>query len=156
MSKEEKNTRAITVNRKAYHDYEILSKHEAGLVLLGTEVKAIREGRVNLKDSHVEIRRGEAFLVNCHIGPYSNAGLNNHEAERPRKLLLHLRELRKFDQRVTVKGLTLVPLRMYFNPRGRVKLEVGLVKGRRSYDKKQKIKDRDIKREVDRELKRYR
>jgi len=155
MSKEDKNTRAITVNRKAYHDYEILSKHEAGLVLLGTEVKAIREGRVNLKDSHVEIRRGEAFLVGCHIGPYSNAGLNNHENERPRKLLLHARELRKFDQRVTVKGVTIVPLRMYFNPRGRVKLEVGLVKGRRSYDKKQKIKDLDIKREVDRELKRY-
>ncbi len=155
MSKEDKNSRVITVNRKAFHDYEILSKHEAGIVLVGTEVKAIREGRVNLKDSHVEIRAGEAFLVNCHIGPYSAASINNHEPERPRKLLLHARELRKFDQRVTVKGVTIVPLRMYFNARGRVKLEVGLVKGRRSYDKKEKIKERDIRREVDRELKRY-
>lgn len=155
MSKENKNARVITVNRKAFHDYEILSKHEAGLVLVGTEVKAIREGRVNLKDSHVEIRAGEAFLVNCHIGPYSSASINNHEPERPRKLLLHSRELHKFNQRVTVKGVTIVPLRMYFNARGRVKLEVGLVKGRRSYDKKEKIKERDIRREVDRELKHY-
>ena len=156
MSKKEKGNQNITVNRKAFHDYEIISKHEAGMVLLGTEVKAIREGRVNLKNSHVEIRKGEAFLVNCHIGPYSNANLNNHEPERPRKLLLHARELHKFDQRVTVKGVTIVPLRMYFSPGGRVKLEIGMVKGRRSYDKKQKLKDRDIRREVDRELKRHR
>jgi SsrA-binding protein len=146
----------VTVNKKAFHDYEILTKYEAGLVLLGSEVKSIRAGAVSLKDSYVEIRAGEAFLVSSHIGQYANASFNNHEPRRERKLLLNRREIRKCDQRVQVKGLTIIPLRMYLNDKGLVKLEIGLAKGKRQYEKKQKIKDRDIKREVERELKHYR
>lgn len=150
--KENKN---VTINRKAYHDYEIISKHEAGIVLLGTEVKAIREGRANLKDSYVDVKSGEAILIGAHIGQYSNASINNHEPERSRKLLLNKREISKFIQRVLVKGVSIVPLRMYFNEKGKLKVEIALAKGKRSYDKKSVIKAKDIKREVDRELKRY-
>jgi SsrA-binding protein len=146
----------ITVNKKAFHDYEIIEKIEAGMVLLGSEVKAIREGRVNLKDGYVEIKHGEAFLVSSHIGPYSNASYNNHEPERQRKLLLHKRELRKFDKKIKTRGVTIVPLRMYFDAKGRVKVEIALARGKRAYDKKQQIIARDVKREIDREMKRFR
>ena len=146
----------ITVNKKAFHDYEIIDKLEAGIALLGTEVKAIREGRVNLKDAYVEIRGREAFLVSAHIGPYSNANINNHEPERERKLLLHKRELYRLDKKVKTRGVTIVPLRMYFTPKGRVKIEIALAKGKRAYDKKQKIIEKDVKREMDREMKRFR
>ena len=145
----------VSVNRKAFHDYEILSKHEAGIVLLGTEIKAIREGRVNLKDAYIDVKSGEAVLRGAHIGQYSNASINNHEPERPRKLLLHRREINKFIQRVMVKGVSIIPLRLYFIENGRLKIEIALAKGKRSYDKKSAIKDRDIKREVNRELKNY-
>lgn len=146
----------ITVNKKAFHDYEIIDKLEAGMALLGTEVKAIREGRVNLKDAYVEIKSGQAFLVSSHIGPYSNANINNHEPERERKLLLHKRELSRLDKKVRTRGLTIIPLRMYFTPKGKVKVEIALAKGKRTYDKKQKIIEKDVKREMDRELKRFR
>lgn len=145
----------ITSNRKAYHNYEILEKLEAGISLLGSEIKAIREGKANLKDSYVEIRGREALLVNAHIGPYSNASYNNHEPERLRKLLLHRREIHKLERKVKLKGISIIPLSMYYNKKGLVKVEIGLAKGKRQYDKKQAIKDRDIKREVDRELKYY-
>jgi len=130
-------------------------KYDAGIVLLGSEVKSIREGRVSFKDSYVEIKSQGAFLVSTHIAPYSNATYNNHEPERERKLLLHKQELKKLDRKVRTRGVTIVPLRMYFSPKGLVKVEIGLAKGKRLYDKKQKIKEKDIQRDMDRELKRY-
>lgn len=145
----------ITVNKKAHHNYEIIEKIEAGIVLMGSEVKAIREGKVNLKDSYVEIRLKEPRLINSHISLYSNASYNNHEPERERKLLLHRREIKKWDKKVKTRGVSIVPLRMYFNDRGFIKIEIALAKGKREYEKKQKIKEREIKREVDRELKYY-
>lgn len=148
-------TKNITSNRKAYHNYEILEKLEAGISLLGSEIKAIREGKANLKDSYVEIRGREAILISAHIGPYSNASYNNHEPERTRKLLLHKREIHKLERKVKIKGMSIIPLSLYFNQKGIVKVEIGLAKGKRQYDKKQAIKDRDIKREVDRDLKFY-
>lgn len=151
----ENKLRIITVNKKAFHNYELIEKFEAGMVLLGSEIKSIREGKVNLKDSYVEIRNLEAFLLNSHISLYSNASYNNHEPERVRKLLLHKRELLKLDKKIRTKGVAVIPLKMYFSPKGKVKLEIAIAKGKREYEKKQKIKDRDIKRDVERELKRY-
>ncbi len=149
-------TKNITVNKKAFHDYEIIEKYEAGIVLLGSEVKSIREGRVSFKDSYVEIRSQEAFLISTHIAAYSNASYNNHEPERVRKLLLHKQELKKLDRKIKTRGVTIIPLRMYFSSKGKVKLEIALAKGKRLYDKKQKIKEKDIQRDMDRELKRFR
>lgn len=146
----------ITVNKKAFFDYEIVEKFDAGMVLLGSEIKAIREGRINLKDSFVEIKQGEALLIGCHISPYSNSSYNNHTPERTRKLLLHKREIRKIDTKVKSKGVTIVPLRMYFNEDGFVKIEIALAKGKRSYDKKQRIIENDVKRDMDREMKNFR
>lgn len=151
-----KEFRNITINRKAFHDYEVLEKYEAGMELVGSEVKSIREGKVNLKDSYVEIRNLEAFLLNSHISQYSNASYNNHEPERVRKLLLHRREIMKLDKKVKAKGNSIIPLRMYFNLKGKIKIEIALARGKRSYDKKQAIKDRDISRDTDRELRNYR
>ncbi len=147
---------SIAVNRKAWHDYEILNKYEAGVSLVGSEVKSIREGRVNLKDSYVEIREMEAFLMNTHISEYMNSSYNNHEPRRKRKLLLHKAEIMKLDRKIKVKGVTIVPLRMYFNPKGYIKMEIAVVKGKRLYEKKQTIKDRDVNREINRDLKNYR
>jgi SsrA-binding protein len=148
--------KTLTVNRKVFHDYEILEKFEAGLVLTGSEVKSICDGRVNLKDSYVEIRQGEAFLVRAHISPYPNASYNNHEPERERKLLLNRREIHKIDQKVKARGVTVVPLQMYFAQRGKIKLEIAIAKGKRAYEKKQKIKEKDIQREMERELRHFR
>ncbi len=145
----------ITVNKKAYHDYEIIEKFEAGIVLVGSEVKSIRDGRVNLKDSYVSMRLGEAILLNCHIGPYPNASYNNHEPERERKLLLNKQELKKIDKKVKTRGLAVIPLQMHFTPKGRIKVEIAIAKGKRAYDKKQQIKEKDIKREMAREMKNY-
>lgn len=145
----------ITLNKKALHLYEIIEKIEAGIALLGSEVKSIREGKVNLKDCYVSIRGGEAFLLNSHISAYSNASYNNHEPERERKVLLHRREISKLDQKVKERGLSIVVLRMYYNDRGRIKLEIALAKGKRLWEKKQKIKEKDIKRLAERELKHY-
>lgn len=145
----------ITVNKKAFHDYEIIEKFDAGMSLMGSEIKSIRDGRVNLKDSYVEIRRGEAYLIGCHISPYSNASYNNHEPERARKLLLHKRELLKMDNKVKTRGVTIVPLKMFFNDKGLAKIEIAIAKGKRVYDKKQKIIENDVKRDMDREMKKY-
>lgn len=145
----------ITLNKKALHEYEILEKFEAGMVLRGSEVKSIREGKVNLKDAYVLIRNREAILMNSHIAAYSNASYNNHEPERERKLLLNRKEIDKLDKKVKERGFSLVALRMYFTSKGYIKLEIALAKGKRLWEKKQKIKERDIKREVDRELKHY-
>jgi SsrA-binding protein len=145
----------ITVNKKALHEYEIIEKIEAGMALRGSEVKSIREGKVNLKDAYVLIRDREAFLINSHIAAYSNASYNNHEPERERKLLLNRKEIKKLHKKVKERGFSLIALRMYFNLKGFIKLEIALAKGKRLWEKKQKIKERDIRREMDRELKHY-
>jgi len=151
----ERKGRVVTVNRRARKDYTILREYEAGLVLTGSEVKSIRQGNVNLKDSYVGIREQEAFLFNAHIAEYKNSSYHNHEPNRLRKLLLHRREIRKIDKQVKGKGTTIIPLKMYFNPRGKIKIEIAIAKGRREYEKKQAIKERDIKRDMQRQLKDY-
>lgn len=143
----EKAQRIIADNRKAFHDYHVLESMEAGVALLGTEVKAIREGRVNLRDSFGRIENGEVWLMNVHISPYSHTGYAHHEERRQRKLLLHRHEIRKLTGRVAEKGLTLVPLQMYFKD-GRVKVSLALVKGKQAHDKRETIRRREIDRET--------
>jgi SsrA-binding protein len=137
----------IAENRKASHDYHLLETFEAGLVLLGTEVKAIREGRVNLRDSFARVEDGEVFIYNMNISPYSHRGYAEHEPLRRRKLLLHRDEIRKLVGKTVEKGMTLVPVRMYFK-NGRVKVAVSLAKGKRQYDKRETIKRREADRET--------
>jgi SsrA-binding protein len=137
----------IAENRKAFHDYHILDTYEAGIVLLGTEVKSIREGRVNLRDSFARVEGGEVFLYNVNISPYSHRGYAEHEPLRQRKLLMRRDEIRKLIGRTVEKGMTLVPLRMYFKS-GRVKVAVGLAKGKKDYDKRETIKRRETERET--------
>jgi SsrA-binding protein len=137
----------IAENRKAYHDYHLLETFEAGVALLGTEVKAIREGRVNLRDSFARVDDGEVFLYNVHISPYSHRGYADHEPLRRRKLLLHRHEILKLIGKTVEKGMTLVPVRMYFK-NGRVKVAVGLAKGKKEYDKRETIKRREADRET--------
>jgi SsrA-binding protein len=138
---------SIAENRKARHDYHLLETFEAGVVLLGTEVKAIREGRVNLRDSFARVEGGEVFLYNVNISPYSHRGYANHEALRRRKLLLHRDEIRKLIGRTVERGMTLVPVRMYLK-NGRVKVAVSLAKGKKEYDKRETIKRRETERET--------
>ncbi len=147
--------KSIALNRKAFHDYEILEKFEAGIALAGTEVKSIRAGRVSLKDSFVEIHDREAFLLRCHITPYLNASFFNHEPERKRKLLLNKQEIHRLDQKVKERGFSIIPLQLYLTPKGLVKIEIALVRGKRTYEKRQKLKERDIKREMDRDVQRF-
>ena len=137
----------IAENRKAFHDYHILDTWEAGMVLLGTEVKSIREGRVNLRDSFARIERGEVWLYNVNISAYSHRGYADHEPLRQRKLLMHRDEIRKLIGTTTEKGMTIVPTRMYYK-NGRVKVEVGLAKGKKDYDKRETIKRREVDRET--------
>jgi SsrA-binding protein len=143
----------ISVNRRARHDYEILDRAEAGIVLTGPEVKSAREHRVQLQGSYARIRDGEAWLVDAHIAPYANAGFAPQEPRRDRKLLLHRKEIRRLGEAAATQGLTLVPLAMYFKD-GRVKVEVGLARGRRSYDKRQAIAERESAIDVARGLRR--
>ena len=137
----------IAENRKAFHDYHILDTWEAGLVLLGTEVKSIREGRVNLRDSFARIEKGEVWLYNVNISSYSHRGYADHEPLRQRKRLMHRDEIRKLIGKTTEKGMTLVPLRLYFKS-GRVKVAIGLAKGKKEYDKRETIKRREVDRET--------
>ena len=141
------DTRVIADNRKALHDYHVLETWEAGIALLGTEVKAIREGGVNLRDTYARLDHGELWLLNMHIKPYSHTGYGGHEERRQRKLLMHRHELRKLTGQVTEKGLTLVPLRLYMK-RGRVKVAIALVKGKQAHDKRETIRRREIDRET--------
>jgi SsrA-binding protein len=143
----EKAQANIAENRKAFHDYHMVETFEAGVALLGTEVKAIREGRVNLRDSFARVEGGEVFLYNVNISPYSHRGYAEHEPLRPRKLLLHREEIRKLIGKTVEKGMTLVPVRMYFK-NGRVKLAVSLAKGKKDYDKRETIKRRETDRET--------
>ena len=146
-SEREKAQRIIADNRKAFHDYHILDTWEAGVALLGTEVKAIREGRVNLRDSFARMEKGEVWLMNVHISPYSHTGYAHHEERRQRKLLLHRHEIQKLAGQVREKGLTLVPLHMYFK-NGRVKVALALVKGKQAHDKRETIRRREVDRET--------
>lgn len=137
----------VATNRKAWHDYHILETLEAGLVLVGTEVKSLREGRANLKDSFARIKKGEAYLFNAHISPYHMAGPANHDPTRTRKLLLHRQEINRLTGRVAEKGLTLIPLKLYFK-RGKAKVELALAKGKKLYDKRETLKARAHEREM--------
>lgn len=137
----------ITENRKARHDYHIEETYEAGIVLTGTEVKSLRAGRANLRDSYGEIRQGEVYLVNAHISPYEQGNRFNHDPKRPRKLLLHRAEINRLAGRVQQKGLTLVPLRLYFKG-GRAKVEIALARGKKLYDRREDIAARDAEREM--------
>ena len=144
---QEPGERVIATNRKAFFNYEIFDRAEAGVSLLGTEVKAIREGGFNFKDAFVEFRGGELFLVGCRIGPYSHGNLMNHPDERDRKLLLHKREILKIGGKATEKGFTIMPLKAYFK-KGRVKVEIGLARGKKAHDKRDAIKQKDIERDA--------
>ncbi|RPJ55063.1 MAG: SsrA-binding protein SmpB [Acidobacteria bacterium] len=143
----------VAKNRKALHDYEVVETYEAGIVLKGTEVKSVREGRVNLKDSYAQVKDGELWLHNCHISPYPQGNIYNHEPLRPRKLLLHKRQISKLTGETTRKGMTLVPLSFYFLD-GRVKVEIAVARGKKSYDKRETERRKDIDREVKMEIKR--
>src|SRR5687767_5096472 len=143
----EKARRVIAENRKARHDYHVLETWESGVALLGTEVKAIREGRVNLRDSYARVENGEIWMLNVHISPYSHRGSANHEEMRQRKLLLHRDEIRKMVGKVAEKGLTLVPLELYFK-KGRVKALVALAKGKQAHDKRETLRKREVDRET--------
>jgi len=137
----------IADNRKAFHDFHILDTLEAGVVLVGTEVKAIREGRVNLRDSFGRVEGGEVWVYNVHISPYSHRGYADHEPTRRRKLLLNREEIRKLIGKTVERGMTLVPTRMYFK-NGRVKIAIGLAKGKKAYDKRETIRRRETERET--------
>lgn len=140
--------RVVVTNRKATHLYEILETYEAGLVLRGTEVKSLREGHANFKDSYAQVEGGELWLVGCHISPYRHGSDANHDPERRRKLLLHRGEINRLLGKVQERGLTLVPLRLYFK-NGRAKLELGLGRGRKLHDKRRAIREREMRRELD-------
>lgn len=144
--------KVVATNRKAFHEYEIIDTFEAGIVLLGTEIKSIRAGRASLQEGYVVFEKGEAWLLNVHIAPYDPAGRENHEPKRRRKLLLHRREIARLTSRVQEKGLTVVPTRMYLKD-GRAKVEIGLGRGKRLYDKREAIARRDSQRQVERAVK---
>ncbi len=142
------------LNRRAHYDYFIEEEIEAGIVLTGTEIKSIRMGKVNLKDSYAIIRNGEIFLLNTHISSYEKGNIFNHEEDRTRKLLLHRLQIKKLQNKITLEGYTLIPLKIYF-VKGRAKVLIGLCKGKKNYDKRQTIKERDIKREIAKGYKSY-
>ena len=146
-TKADSGERLIASNKKALHDYFVLQKLEAGVELTGTEVKSLRDGRANLKDSYVVFKGGEAFLFATHISPYTHGNRENHDPERPRRLLLHRREIDKLEAQVVEKGLTVVPLRLYFKG-NRVKAEVAVVRGKKQYDKRETEKRREADRET--------
>jgi SsrA-binding protein len=148
--------KVVATNRKAGRDFYLEERREAGLVLMGTEIKSIRAGRVNLSDGYVQPRDGELWLLNVHIAPYDPSGRYGHEPRRPRKLLLHRREIDRLTSRVQERGYTIVPVRLYLRG-GRAKVEIALARGKRKYDKRQAIAEREAQRQVERELKeRYR
>ena len=140
-------------NRSAYHEYFIEDKYDAGMVLLGTEVKSLRDGRASFNDSYCYFHKGELWIKSLHIAEYSHGTVNNHDPLRERKLLLSKRELKKMETKMKEKGFTIVPLRIYFNEKGFAKLEIGLGKGKKLHDKRETIKSRDVEREMKRYLK---
>ncbi|OGW39858.1 MAG: SsrA-binding protein [Nitrospirae bacterium RBG_13_39_12] len=144
--------KVVCQNRKAYHDYSIEETIEAGIQLLGTEVKSLREGRANLKDSYVIIKNSEVFLLNCHISPYSHGNIMNHDPLRTKKLLLHRNEIERLRDKSQQKGYTLIPLKIYFKG-SHAKIEVGSAKGKRHYEKRETIKEREAKKAIERVMK---
>jgi SsrA-binding protein len=151
----ENKSRVLVTNRKARHDYHVLETFEAGIALVGTEVKSLREGKGNLKDSFAKVENGELFLYNMHISPYEKGNIFNRDPLRTRKLLMHKKQINRLAGRVQEKGLTLIPLKVYLNERGLVKVELALAKGKAIYDKREDIKRRDAKREVEKAFKDY-
>jgi SsrA-binding protein len=147
MTEKQAGEKTVATNKKAFHEYFILEKMESGISLQGTEVKAIREGRLNLNDSYAMVQSEEAFLINCHISPYSHGNRENHNPTRSRKLLLHQREIRKLIGKTQEKGLTLVPLRVYFK-KGRVKVELGVARGKKLIDKRETERRKEADREA--------
>lgn len=145
--KRDASEKLFATNKKAFHDYFILEKLEAGIVLVGTEVKSIREARINLKDSYAMVKQGEAFLLNCHISPYSHGNRQNHDPTRTRKLLLHDKEIRKLIGKTQEKGLTLVPLRVYLR-RGKIKVELGIARGKKLHDKRETERRKEMDQEA--------
>jgi SsrA-binding protein len=144
--------RNVTVNRKARHDYEILETYEAGLVLTGPEVKSVRQGKVSLAEAYAKVNKGELWLYNMHIAPYDPVLQRNYDPRQPRKLLMHRREIDRLMGLTQQRGLTLIPLRVYFNERGYAKVELGLARGKRKVDRRREIMEREMKREVERAL----
>jgi SsrA-binding protein len=142
----------VAVNRKARHNYLITDTFEAGLVLTGTEIKSIRAGKVNLADAYARVEKGEAWLLNAHIAPFEQGNRYNHEPRRDRKLLLHRAEIDQLMGRAAAKGLTVVPLRLYLNDRGRAKVELGLARGKQLHDRRRDIAERQSRRDIEREL----
>jgi SsrA-binding protein len=142
----------VATNRKARHDYFIGETYEAGIVLTGTEIKSVRVGRVNLRDSYVQVKNGELWLIDTHIAPYEQAGHSSHEPKRPRKLLMRRREINWLEGKVQEKGYTLVPLRLYLKDSKWAKVEIALARGKKLYDKRQAIRERDAQREMERGL----
>ena len=146
------NIKVVCQNKKARYDYQILEVIEAGMVLLGTEVKSLRQGRAHLKDSYARVKDGELFLMQSHISPYSHAFYDNHDPDRVRKLLVHKREIKRLQGKTQEKGLTLVPLKIYFKD-GKAKVELGLARGKRTYDKWETLKRKSEQRELERAIK---
>lgn len=144
--------KVVCQNRKAYHDYHIEETLEAGIALLGTEVKSLREGKANLKDSYVMIKKGEVFLLNCHISPYTHGNIMNHDPVRTRKLLMHRKEVERLGGKVATKGYTLIPLKIYFKD-SFAKVEIGIARGKRLFEKRETIKEREARREIERAMK---
>ncbi len=142
------------LNRKAHHDYFIDETYECGIVLTGTEIKSIRNGNCNIKDCYGIIKNHEVFLLNMYVGQYKEGNIFNHEETRSRKLLLHKKEIKKLENAITLKGYTLVPIKLYFKD-NKLKVALGVCRGKKDYDKRESIKERDIKREVQKNLKRY-
>lgn len=142
--------KTIVTNRKALHDYFIIDRYEAGIVLKGTEVKSLRQGKANLQDNYVIVKKGELWLIGMHISPFEKGNINNHEPKRDRKLLLHKREIRRLSGKIAEKGLTLIPLKVYFK-NNIVKIELGLARGKKFYDKREAIKKRETERQIRRE-----
>ena len=150
MTTEDSTEKVAVTNRKALHDYFIIDRYETGIVLKGTEVKSLRQGSANLQDGYAAVRNGEVWLVGLHISPFEKGNINNHEPKRDRKLLMHKQEIRRLIGKISEKGLTLVPLRLYFK-NSIVKLELGLARGKKSYDKREAIAKRDVERQLRRD-----
>lgn len=151
---EKQEIKNIVTNRKARHNYEITSSVEAGLVLRGSEVKSLRQGKSSLSDSYATVKKGEIWVIGMHIAQYKEATFENHDPLRERKLLLHKQEIKKLNRQIQEKGVTLIPLKLYFK-NNIVKMELGLARGKRKYDKKEAIAQRDIKRDMEREQKQF-
>jgi len=154
--KENADRPAVAVNKKAYHNYELTDKFEAGLSLLGTEVKSLRAGQADLAGSYARVEDRQGWLIGANIARYEKAGAAGHEPMRKRRLLLHKNELRRIQTKLDQRGFTLIPLQIYFNNRGLAKVELALARGKKKYDKRRKITEREQKRNIDRDMKRYR